>query len=148
VRLFDADAALLLDWLPAASLARVDLLFPDPWPKKRHWKRRFVNPANLERIARCLKAGGTFRFATDVEDYAMWTREAVARHGGLAADHGIGDGWSEPWEGWPGTRYEAKGLGAGRGAMFLTFRKPDKRNLSRAAPGGLPRGSRPPWRRA
>ena len=125
VRLFDEDAALLLDWLPAASLARVDLLFPDPWPKKRHWKRRFVSPANLERIARCLKAGGTFRFATDVEDYAEWTREAVARHGGLGPDHGAGEGWSEPWEGWPGTRYEAKGFGAGRSTMFLTFRKPD-----------------------
>ncbi len=121
IRLHDDDAALLLDWLPAASIARVDLLFPDPWPKKRHWKRRFVNQENLARIARALQPGGAFRFATDVEDYAEWTREAVAASGLLAP---TGEPEDAPWPDWPGTRYEAKAARAGRGAAYLTFRKP------------------------
>jgi len=119
VRLFDQDAALLLDWLPAASLARVDLLFPDPWPKKRHWKRRFVNRANLDRIARCLTPAGEFRFATDVESYSEWTQAEVEAHGGFERT----DRGGEPWKGWPGTRYEAKAAKAERQPVFLTFRK-------------------------
>ena len=90
IRLYDEDAAPLLDWLPPASLARVDLLFPDPWPKKRHWKRRFVNAANLDRIARVLRADGIFRFATDIDDYAEWTREKVAANGKLVRDRRAG----------------------------------------------------------
>jgi tRNA (guanine-N7-)-methyltransferase len=121
IRLHDDDAAPLLDWLPAASIARVDLLFPDPWPKKRHWKRRFVNQENLARIARVLQPDGAFRFATDVEDYAEWTREAVAASGLLVP---TGEPEDAPWRDWPGTRYEAKAARAGRGAAYLTFRKP------------------------
>jgi tRNA (guanine-N7-)-methyltransferase len=113
------DAALLLDWLPSRSIARIDLLFPDPWPKKRHWKRRFVRPANLARIARVLVPGGEFRFATDVESYAEWTREEVAKHGGLK---GLRDS-AEPWDDWPGTRYEAKAERAGRAASYISFVK-------------------------
>jgi tRNA (guanine-N7-)-methyltransferase len=120
IRLYDQDATLVLDWLPPGSIARVDLLFPDPWPKKRHWKRRFVNPANLDRIAHCLEAGGIFRFATDVEGYAEWTRDAVAAHGLLAPS---GASTSEPWADWPGTRYEAKASRAGRDAVYFEFRK-------------------------
>jgi tRNA (guanine-N7-)-methyltransferase len=119
VRLYDQDAALVLDWLPEKSIARIDLLFPDPWPKKRHWKRRFVSKANLDRIARALSDGGELRFATDVESYAEWARDEVAKHGGLVQE---GDG-SEPWDDWPGTRYEAKAQRAGRAARYLTFRK-------------------------
>ncbi len=119
IRLYDQDAALVLDWLPEKSIARIDLLFPDPWPKKRHWKRRFVNQANLDRVVRCLADGGELRFATDVESYADWAREEVAKHGGL-----IPTGEStEPWDDWPGTRYETKAALAGRGARYLTFRK-------------------------
>jgi tRNA (guanine-N7-)-methyltransferase len=122
VRLFDRDATLLLDWLPAASLVSVDLLYPDPWPKRRHWKRRFVNASNLERLARCLTAGGCFRFASDVDDYVEWTLGEVARHGGfvLAAD---GRDRRQPWEGWPGTRYERKALAEGRRPSYLLFHK-------------------------
>jgi len=119
VRLYDQDAALILDWLPPASVARIDLLFPDPWPKKRHWKRRFVSQRNLDRIARCLISGGEFRFATDVESYAEWTREEVAKHGRLTS---VRDS-TEPWEDWPGTRYEAKAARAGRGTRYFSFRK-------------------------
>ncbi len=67
------DAAELIDWLPAGSIARVDLLYPDPWPKRRHWKRRFVSDANVAKLARILRAGGEFRFATDWANYAEWT---------------------------------------------------------------------------
>ncbi len=119
IRLYDQDAALILDWLPPDSIARLDLLFPDPWPKKRHWKRRFVSVDNLNRIARVLIAGGVFRFATDIDDYAEWTREEVAKHGKLKAAFDS----REPWADWPGTRYEAKAEKAGRGATYLEFRK-------------------------
>jgi tRNA (guanine-N7-)-methyltransferase len=123
VRLFDEDATLLLDWLPAGSIAVVDLFYPDPWPKKRHWKRRFVNSANLDRIARCLEPEGCFRFATDVEDYAEWTLAEVSRNGRLAWTAERLEDCRDPWPGWPGTRYEAKALAEGRRPFYLTFRK-------------------------
>ncbi len=123
VRLFDQDAALLLEWLPPASVTRIDLLFPDPWPKKRHAKRRFVNPQNIDRIMRCLRPGGRFHFATDVEGYADWTRDAIARHGGLEPARAPGEE-TEPWADWPGTRYEAKAVAAGRTPANFVFRQP------------------------
>jgi tRNA (guanine-N7-)-methyltransferase len=120
VRLYDQDAALLLDWLPQKSISRIDLLFPDPWPKKGHWKRRFVSQANLDHIVRCLFAGGELRFATDVESYAEWAREEILKHGGLKQNRDS----VEPWENWPGTRYEAKAARDGRGAWYFSFSKP------------------------
>ena len=78
VRLFDGEATRLLDWLPPASLDAVDLLYPDPWPKTRHWKRRFVNDDNLDRLARVLKPGGEFRFASDIASYVEWTLRHVS----------------------------------------------------------------------
>jgi tRNA (guanine-N7-)-methyltransferase len=124
VRLFDRDATLLLDWLPAASVARIDLLYPDPWPKLRHWKRRFVRTENLDRLTRVLAPGGVFRFASDVEAYVKWAIREVARHGGLAWTAESVEACREPWPGWPGTRYEAKAIAAGRRPAYLTFRKP------------------------
>jgi tRNA (guanine-N7-)-methyltransferase len=120
IRLHDNDAAPLLDWLPEESIARVDLLFPDPWPKKRHFKRRFVNETNLKRLARVLHPHGILRFATDVESYAEWTKEKVAASGLFEP---TGDAEDAPWPDWPGTRYEAKAARAGRNAAYLTFRK-------------------------
>jgi tRNA (guanine-N7-)-methyltransferase len=127
IRIYDQDAVQVLDWLPDKSLARIDLLFPDPWPKKRHWKRRFANQDNLARIARVLEEGGEFRFATDVESYAEWTRDEVAKHGGLK----IVSESAEPWSDWPGTRYEAKAVRAGRAASYFTFCKPATRRAIR-----------------
>jgi len=120
VKLFGEDAALLLDWLPAASLARIDLLFPDPWPKRRHWKRRFVRDENLARFVRVLQPNGAFRFASDVPGYVRWTRAAVARNGSL---HSARPDAAEPipYEGWPGTRYEAKAIAAGRRPTYLAY---------------------------
>jgi tRNA (guanine-N7-)-methyltransferase len=124
IRLYDEDAAPLLDWLPAAALERIDLLYPDPWPKKRHFKRRFVNAANLKRIARCLVPGGTFRFASDIESYVEWTLDAVADSDALVLENGPSGAHGEPWADWPGTRYEAKAIRAGRRPAYLTFRRP------------------------
>ncbi len=123
IRLFDGEASRLLDWLPPASLAAVDLLYPDPWPKKRHWKRRFVSAGNLDRLARALKAGGLFRFASDIPSYVEWTLVHMLRHPAFAwTAERVGD-WREPFPDWPGTRYEAKALAAGRAPTYLTFRR-------------------------
>jgi tRNA (guanine-N7-)-methyltransferase len=123
VRLFDRDAVLLLDWLPESSLLRIDLLYPDPWPKLRHWKRRFVNAGNLARIARCLAPDGVFRFASDVEAYVKWTLREVERSGKLEWIEGGIALSRAPWPDWPGTRYEAKAIAEGRSPTYLTFRK-------------------------
>ena len=123
VRLFDRDATILLDWLPAGSLERIDLLYPDPWPKMRHWKRRFVGPENLARIVRCLRPGGLFRFASDVEAYVKWTLREVSRTDRLTWSAASLEECRDPWPGWPGTRYEQKALAAGRWPAYLTFRK-------------------------
>ncbi|WP_224406532.1 tRNA (guanosine(46)-N7)-methyltransferase TrmB [Afifella sp. IM 167] len=123
VRLHSADAGPFLDWVPAASLSSVDLLYPDPWPKKRHFKRRFVNAQNLERIWRALKPGGRFRFATDIVSYADWTMVEVAGHGGFLFLAERAEDWHRPFPGWPGTRYEAKAMREGRTPVYFTFEK-------------------------
>lgn len=121
IRSYDQDAALLLDWLPEASLAGIDLLYPDPWPKKRHWKRRFVSQANLGRMARAVRPGGIFRFASDIDHYVNWTLLEVSRHGAFEWTAGGPEDWRTPFPGWPGTRYEAKARREGRGSAYLTF---------------------------
>lgn len=123
VRLHADDATLLLDWLPAASLTEVDLLYPDPWPKKRHWKRRFVSPENLARLARVLKRGGLFRFASDVPSYVEWTLLRLAETPAFAWTAERADDWRQPWQGWPGTRYEATAIREGRTPTYLEFRR-------------------------
>lgn len=80
LRLYDDDATDLLDWLPDASIALVYLLYPDPWPKRKHWKRRFVNATNLDRLARVMRPGGIFRFASDLDSYVNWTLLHCRRH--------------------------------------------------------------------
>jgi len=121
LRLFDADAALLLDVLPEASLLGTDLFYPDPWPKKRHWKRRFVRPDNLDRLARVIRPGGSFRVASDVPDYVGWTLAAVRAHGAFRWTAATSADWTTPYPHWPGTRYEAKALQDGRIPTYLSF---------------------------
>jgi len=123
LRLFDEDAALLLDWLTPSSLSRVDLLYPDPWPKRRHWKRRFINPANLDRIARALKPGGEFRFASDIDTYVNWTLRHANANRALAWMAERARDWHEPWPGWRATRYEAKAVRESRRPAYLRFRR-------------------------
>jgi tRNA (guanine-N7-)-methyltransferase len=123
LRLHAGDARDLIDLLPDASLARVFLLYPDPWPKTRHRARRFMNPENLAALARIMQPGAALRLATDIPDYAAHARAAVAAlgaGGGFALRGGPTD-WARPWPGWPGTRYEAKALRAGRSPQYLSF---------------------------
>ena len=119
VRVHDGDARDLLEVLPEASFERIYLLFPDPWPKARHNKRRFVSAENVSHFHRILKQEGLFLFASDIEDYVSWTREHVAAHGGFREE---GDP-VEPFENWIQTRYEAKARREGRGSTYLTFRR-------------------------
>lgn len=121
LRLYDDDATLLLDWLPTASLGRIDVLYPDPWPKKKHWKRRFVNPANLDRFARVLRPRGIFRFASDIDTYVDWTLLCCRAHADFAWQAESAADWRDPYPGWPGTRYERKALREGRRPAYLTF---------------------------
>jgi tRNA (guanine-N7-)-methyltransferase len=121
LRVYDDDATRLLDWLPDASLISIDLLYPDPWPKKRHWKRRFVNPANLDRFARVLKPGGEFRFASDIDTYVNWTLLRCRAHPAFEWRAEAAANWHDAFEAWPGTRYEAKALREGRRPAYLTF---------------------------
>ena len=125
IRLHFGDASDLLAWLPAASLARVDLLYPDPWPKRRHWKRRFVQDAHIAELARVLRPGGLFRFATDWPDYAAWTLERLMRAPRFAWTAERAADWREPWPGFVRTRYEAKAIQAGRVPCYLAFRRVD-----------------------
>ncbi len=123
VKLHDDDATRLLDWLPAGSIDRIDLLYPDPWPKKKHWKRRFVSPRNLDRMAHVLRSGGQFCFASDIDSYVNWTLLHCRAHPALDWQANTAADWRLPFAGWPGTRYEAKALREGRTPAYLTFRR-------------------------
>jgi tRNA (guanine-N7-)-methyltransferase len=134
IRLHHGDATEVLAWLPPASLARVDLVYPDPWPKRRHWKRRFVQDHSVTAIARILRPGGEFRFATDVPDYAAWTLKYLVRSPHFTWTAERADDWRRAWPGFPGTRYEAKARRAGRAPCYLIFRRTDERSPNGAAP--------------
>jgi len=123
VRLHFGDASELLDWLPDAGLARIDLLYPDPWPKRRHWKRRFIQDHSLKRLARLLKGGGELRFATDIAGYAAWTLARILRSPDFAWTAERADDWRKPWADFAGTRYEAKAKREGRVPGYFVFRK-------------------------
>lgn len=123
IRLYDDDAVQVLDWLPAASIDQIDLLYPDPWPKKRHWKRRFVSDVNLERFHRVLKPDGLFCFASDIDTYVNWVLQHIDRHGGFDWTARNARDWLTTFADWPGTRYEAKARREGRSSAYLTFRK-------------------------
>ena len=119
VRIHDSDARDLLEVLPDQSFERIYLLYPDPWPKSRHQRRRFVSPETIGHFHRILKPDCRFYFASDIEDYVTWTRKHAAAHGGFAEE---GDA-SQPYDNWIETRYEAKARREGRGSSYLTFRK-------------------------
>ncbi|KMO11263.1 tRNA (guanine(46)-N(7))-methyltransferase TrmB [Methylobacterium platani] len=121
VRFWDRDAMELLPRLPDASIGRVFLLYPDPWPKRRQRKRRFVSDEALGEIARVLVPGGEFRFASDIDDYVGWTLVRAARCPALRWTAARSADWTTPWPEWPGTRYEAKTTAEGRRPSYLTF---------------------------
>jgi tRNA (guanine-N7-)-methyltransferase len=120
VRIHAADARDLLDQLPERGIARVFLLYPDPWPKTRHWDRRFMNPDNLAALARVMAPGAELRLATDIAEYARHAVRAAEIAGGFALQGGPRD-WERPWPDWVTTRFEARARREGRGSQYLTF---------------------------
>ena len=123
VRVYGDDAIKLLDWLPPASLDGIYQLYPDPWPKRKHWKRRFINRINLDRYARALKRGGVVRFARDIDTYVDWTLAHMRDHPAFEWTARRADDWRCPWEPWSGTRYERKAFREGRTGCYLEFRR-------------------------
>jgi tRNA (guanine-N7-)-methyltransferase len=123
IRLHFDDALSLIAWLPEATLARIDLIHPDPWPKRRHWKRRFVQEAMIARLARVLRPDGEFRFVTDIADYAAWTLQRLLQSAEFEWTAQCADDWRKPWPDFVQTRYNAKAKRDERAACFLIFRK-------------------------
>ena len=123
VRLFAGDAAELVAWVPTRSLARIDLIHPDPWPKRRHWKRRFVQDATVAAMARILVDDGEFRFVTDIDSYCGWTLAHLMRADDFTWTAERADDWRKPWPGYTMTRYGAKAAREGRKATYLIFKR-------------------------
>jgi tRNA (guanine-N7-)-methyltransferase len=119
VRLHYGDARALLKALPDSCLTRLYLLYPDPWPKERQKRRRFVNAENLAQFYRVLKPEGFFLFASDIADYVDWTRQHLSVHGGFLSHTDS----QHPFENWVTTRFEAKAIREGRTTRYLTYRK-------------------------
>jgi tRNA (guanine-N7-)-methyltransferase len=123
IRLFAGDAAELLAWVPARALTRIDLIHPDPWPKRRHWKRRFVQDETVAAMARVLKPGGEFRFVSDIDGYCAWTLAHLSRSPDFIWTAERACDWRQPWPDYTRTRYGAKAEREGRRATYLYFRK-------------------------
>jgi tRNA (guanine-N7-)-methyltransferase len=123
LRLHRGDAIEIIDQLPDASLARIYLFYPDPWPKRRQRKRRIVSEDSLARFARTLQSGGQLRFATDIDDYSAWTLARVAAHPPFRWTAQRSEDWTNPWADWTQTKYERKALAAGRKPVYLTFER-------------------------
>jgi tRNA (guanine-N7-)-methyltransferase len=123
IRVWDQDATQLLPALAPGSVDRVYLLYPDPWPKRRQRKRRFLSDENLAALARVMRSGAELRFATDMDDYAGWALARVFRSSDFVWDATRPKDWREPWPDWPSTRYEQKARREGRGSAYLTFRR-------------------------
>ena len=123
VRIFDDDIRLLFARIPDAFLDRIYLLFPDPWPKKRHAGRRFVNPENLQEIARILKPGGIFRIATDHKVYKAWTLRQMSQDNRFRWTARCGNDWKHEPQDWVRTKYQMKALREGRRPVFLDYER-------------------------
>ena len=121
LRLYIGDARDLLDCLPDAVLDRIFILFPDPWPKRRHHKRRLIQPATVALLARVLKDGGELRFATDDPGYLDWALQRLTAEPALAWQVAGPADWRRRPDDWPATRYEEKALEAGRQPAYLRF---------------------------
>lgn len=121
IRLYSEDAREVIAALPDASLSRAFILFPDPWPKTRHHKRRFIQMEILDQLARLMKKGAELRFGTDDAGYRDWALERLAAHPAFAwLAKGASDWRARPPD-WPQTRYEAKAIAAGRVCTYLRF---------------------------
>ena len=122
IKLHMGDARNLMDVLPDESVCKAFLLYPDPWPKIRHHRRRFVTPEHLIPLSKCLKLGAEFRVATDIKDYVRQTLQEVPKAGFDWLAEGPED-WRAPWDDWISTRYELKAVREERTPHYMTFRK-------------------------
>ncbi len=129
IRVLHGDARPLLAGLPDNALSRLFVLHPDPWPKKKHHKRRIISKRLLGDAARVLKAGAEFRIASDIPDYIRWSLMQIERHNRQSFDFlwqaECRADWLERPEDWPQTRYEAKALREGRVPVYLSFLRQD-----------------------
>jgi tRNA (guanine-N7-)-methyltransferase len=123
VRIHDGDAREVLGWLPKDSLGRIFLLFPDPWPKKRHAKRRLLSPETVTQLAQSLRSGGEIRFATDSADYAGEALRAMLASPELEWTAASAKDCHIRPQDWPETRYERKALARGGKPSYLSFRR-------------------------
>ena len=123
VRIHFGDARPLMGALPDAALSHIFVLFPDPWPKKRHFKRRVISTWFLQEAARLLKPGGRLRVASDIEDYVRWTLMHAQNARALEWTADCGADWKTRPGDWPATRYEMKALADGRAPAYLEFRR-------------------------
>ena len=123
IRVLMGDARTLIERIEPASIGRVGILFPDPWPKKRHHKRRFISPASLDALASVLKDEGEFRFASDDAGYVRWTLEHVLDHPDFVWLARGPRSWRQRPEGSVPTRYEGKAADQGRACVFLGFQR-------------------------
>ena len=121
LKLWGDDVRPLLRWLPDASLGRVFMLFPDPWPKARHQKRRLFSTSLLAELARVMAPGAELRLATDIGDYARTALLAVAETPVFQWTAESPDDWRVRPDDWPGTRYEAKAVREGRCRYYFRF---------------------------
>ncbi len=121
IRLHDGDARDMLRWLPDASIGRAFILFPDPWPKARHRKRRLVSSATLELLARVLRPGADLRIATDIGDYVRTTMLAFSQQSAFAWIAATPADWRTQDADWPVTRYQQRAMREARRCYFLRF---------------------------
>jgi len=127
VRIYEGDGRALLAVLPPASLARAFILFPDPWPKARHHKRRIVQRETLDALAWALGDGVELRLATDDMEYARWMLALLLRHPDFEWLAARAEDWSRRPADWPESRYESKAIAAGRQPLYLRFRRRPRR---------------------
>ena len=125
IRLFAGDAAELLAWAQPSSFSRIDLIHPDPWPKRRHWKRRFVQDATIAEMSRVLRRGGEFRFVSDIDDYCSWALMHMQHSKDFMWTAERADDWRLPWPHYTMTRYGRKADREGRKAAYLIFKRLD-----------------------
>ncbi|HHL43327.1 MAG TPA: tRNA (guanosine(46)-N7)-methyltransferase TrmB, partial [Hellea balneolensis] len=123
IRLYHGDVWDILPIIPDGCVRTVHILYPDPWPKSRHFKRRLVQEDLIAQIYRVLEPGAEFRFASDIPSYVDWALVRILAHGGFDWGAESCEGWLKPYPNWPGTRYEAKALREGRTPHYLSFIK-------------------------
>ena len=126
IRLFSDDARPLMDCIEDSKISRAFVLFPDPWPKKRHAGRRFINPENLDTLSRILCDGAEVRVASDEMGYIRWTLKHFRGHSDFEWMAERAKDWRERPTDWPPTRYESKALALGRPCIYLQFRRRER----------------------